>query len=407
MYAFSKITLALLGTVLAFTSAQGNGTLEGQNGFGQTTYQLDPFASSDILKGKVEFNQLLPKEKPRVCHLTVPNLKRENILKYKAGVRPFRQSGPCIQAERWKDKLIIHDYGHGGSGISLSWGSAYESLKILKKRLNKGFDPKKKEIAIIGSGVIGLSTAHLLADKGWDVKVYASQFPPHTTSDIAPGLWNKVLVGGDQTPFQVKRLNRIVKTSLKSFQALADGANPEFKGVSYLDIYSFKEISPEKLSSGVFLNHAPCTCLFNMKIKKEGMYLRSLIIDTSLYIPDLYKKAKAKGVQFYRMTFKNQEDLNRLPQRIIVNCTGFGAKALFNDPELVPIAGQLIELKPQAGLNYMLAGPSTGGMIDNYLIPLHDKLILGGSYQMGEKSDRVDFPLCQIILRQASQFYSR
>src|SRR5579864_3276875 len=38
--------------------------------------------------------------------------------------RPFRAAGPRIEVERVGNKLIVHNYGHGGSGWSLSWGSA-------------------------------------------------------------------------------------------------------------------------------------------------------------------------------------------------------------------------------------------------------------------------------------------
>jgi len=39
--------------------------------------------------------------------------------------RPFRVQGPRLEAERRGDKTVIHHYGHGGSGWSLSWGSGY------------------------------------------------------------------------------------------------------------------------------------------------------------------------------------------------------------------------------------------------------------------------------------------
>ena len=37
---------------------------------------------------------------------------------------PFRAQGPRIEAEQIGDTLVVHNYGHGGSGWSLSWGSA-------------------------------------------------------------------------------------------------------------------------------------------------------------------------------------------------------------------------------------------------------------------------------------------
>jgi D-amino-acid oxidase len=37
-------------------------------------------------------------------------------------LRPFRATGPRQDVERVSDKVVVHNYGHGGSGWSLSWG---------------------------------------------------------------------------------------------------------------------------------------------------------------------------------------------------------------------------------------------------------------------------------------------
>lgn len=47
------------------------------------------------------------------------------ILGERVGLRPYRRSGVCLQAERLRDgRRVIHNYGHGGSGFTLSWGCA-------------------------------------------------------------------------------------------------------------------------------------------------------------------------------------------------------------------------------------------------------------------------------------------
>src|SRR5579863_7370168 len=65
-------------------------------------------------------------------------------------LRPFRAQGPRIEAERIGDTLVVHNYGHGGSGWSLPWGSA--SLAIQKALVNS-----PTQVAVIGYGVIGLT----------------------------------------------------------------------------------------------------------------------------------------------------------------------------------------------------------------------------------------------------------
>ena len=48
----------------------------------------------------------------------------DRIFRITVCLRPFRAQGPRIEAERVGDKVVVHNYGHGGSGWSLSWGSS-------------------------------------------------------------------------------------------------------------------------------------------------------------------------------------------------------------------------------------------------------------------------------------------
>ena len=64
---------------------------------------------------------------------------------------------------------------------------------------------------------------------------------------------------------------------------------------------------------------------------------------------------------------------------VIVNCTGLGAKALFDDPELMPVKGQLTVLHPQPAVTYAYLEP----ILDLYMFSRSDGIILGGSHGDG------------------------
>ena len=49
-----------------------------------------------------------------------------------AGVRPYRNGSYRLDAETISDKFIVHNYGHGGAGITLSWGCAAKVRDIVK-----------------------------------------------------------------------------------------------------------------------------------------------------------------------------------------------------------------------------------------------------------------------------------
>ena len=111
-----------------------------------------------------------------------PHIAEDQIIRTRVGLRPFRPGGFVVRGERVGEKVIIHNYGHGGGGITLSWGSSSLAMQELP-------DTADRRAAVLGCGVMGLSTARLLQARGWQVTIYAKDLPPNTTSDVAGGLW--------------------------------------------------------------------------------------------------------------------------------------------------------------------------------------------------------------------------
>jgi len=61
----------------------------------------------------------------------VLNIERPHVLAERVGLRPFRKSGVRLERDRLRDgRTVIHNYGHGGAGFTLSWGCAREVLDI-------------------------------------------------------------------------------------------------------------------------------------------------------------------------------------------------------------------------------------------------------------------------------------
>ena len=80
----------------------------------------------------------------------------DRITRITVCTRPFRASGPRLDTEQVGSKLVVHNYGHGGSGWSLSWGS---SSIAMRKALAGG----DRDIAVIGCGALGLTSANVTA----------------------------------------------------------------------------------------------------------------------------------------------------------------------------------------------------------------------------------------------------
>jgi D-amino-acid oxidase len=63
------------------------------------------------------------------CSRTL-EIEKPNVLTERVGLRPFRKSGVRIERARLNDgRTVVHDYGHGGAGFTLSWGCAAEVLQ--------------------------------------------------------------------------------------------------------------------------------------------------------------------------------------------------------------------------------------------------------------------------------------
>src|SRR3569833_1037755 len=107
----------------------------------------------------------------------------DRIIAITVCTRPFRASGPRIETERMGRKTIVHNYGHGGSGWSLSWGS---STLALRHVVATG----TQEIAVIGCGALGLTSALLAQRAGLKVRIYAKDRPPEVRSTFATGNWS-------------------------------------------------------------------------------------------------------------------------------------------------------------------------------------------------------------------------
>lgn len=137
------------------------------------------------------------------------------IARQVAGLRPFRPSGFVVKKEILDDKTIIHDYGHGGCGVTLSWGTANMALQL-------ALETEHRTAAVLGCGAVGLATARLLQDHGFDVTIYAQDLPPNTTSNVAGAMFGVTSLVDDahHTPEIASQIQEAVRFAYRYFQYL-------------------------------------------------------------------------------------------------------------------------------------------------------------------------------------------
>jgi glycine/D-amino acid oxidase-like deaminating enzyme len=305
-----------------------------------------------------------------------------------------------VRAEKLDDKTVIHNYGHGGAGITLSWGTAQLAVEEAAKI-------EARECAVLGCGVVGLSTARLLQLRGYRPTIYTKDMPPATTSNIAGGLWDPVTVydHASVTPEFHKQFAAAARFAFKRYQSLAG----ERYGVRWLPVYQLSNAphqapAPESPNFEVEPLYPEARQLDPRENPFTGAqaYRRySMLIQPAIYLNALLSDFLVAGGRVEVREFATARELNSLSERIIFNCTGLGARTLFNDRELTPIRGQLVFLLPQPEVDYMTTGPG-----NIYMFPRQDGILLGGSHERDSWNLEPEQPTTDRILRENGALFS-
>ena len=314
----------------------------------------------------------------------------DRVIRTTVGLRPYRRSGFAVRAEKLDDKTLIHNYGHGGAGMSLSWGTGLLAAEL-------ALEQESREAAVIGSGVAGLTTARQLQRRGFDVTIYAMALPPDTTSNMSLATFSPtsglVEVGG-RTPEWDAQFRKAVDVAYTELQLLAG----RHYGISWIDTFSMMNERPVGgggRRSGALL---PAAYRTGLVIHEPGEHpfpstyaasQPSIRIEPSIYLDALMSDVQLFGGRVVIRKFDTPGDLAALAEPVVVNCSGLGSKALFDDQELVPVKGQLTVLVPQPEVNYATFGGVPGRVrADGEGFPIHmqprrDGIVLGGTSERG------------------------
>ena len=101
----------------------------------------------------------------------------------------------------------------------------------------------------------------------------------------------------------------------------------------------------------------------------------TMLIEPQTYLNALLRDFYVAGGKVVVREFQNAEEIAQLPEGLIFNCTGLGAKKLVGDPSLTPVRGQLEILLPQPEIDYCYVGEL------GYMFPRRDGIILGGTFE--------------------------
>jgi len=343
----------------------------------------------------------------------------DRIVRTTVGLRPHRDGGFRLGVDKVGAKTVIHNYGHGGAGMSLAWGLGIAVADFVR-------DTGETRVAVLGAGSPGVTAARQLQRRGCDVTIYAASVPPNTTSNMSLAGFTPTtaLINNDRrTPEWDAQFLRAAEISYRELQLLVG----RDYGVYWIDTYnatddparqgggggrgggdpraaSEADLVPDYLRPNrVREIYGPGEHPFPSKYAVKSI---ALAIEPNKYMDALVRDFRLFGGTIVVRTFDTPNDLASVPESVIVNCTGLGSATLFGDRELVPIKGQLTVMPPQAEVNYRANGRLPGADVAASMNPRSDGIVIGNLQDRGNSSLTPDPDVIHRNVQAAIEFFS-
>lgn len=288
-------------------------------------------------------------------------LSPDQVFRTTVCLRPFRARGPRIEAETIGRKLVVHNYGHGGSGWSLSWGSAEAAVRLAMQS-----SPRK--VAVVGAGALGLTAALMAQRAGAEVTIYTRERFPFVRSAFATGSWtpaSRVAMAADAASDFADRWETMARYAWRMHQSYVGLAgNP----VEWMDHYflrggregprpAYADADPGFIELddriGDIVPHSQPVPdeahPFAFDNVRRTSILTFNVASLSHQLTEDFLNASGT---FVPAEFHSLSDFSRLKEKVVINCTGYGARALCKDESIVPVRGQIVWLAPQADAHY-------------------------------------------------------
>lgn len=241
-------------------------------------------------------------------------------------------------------------------------------------------------VIVVGAGVIGLTSAVCLAERGVDVHVLARDLPQETTSAVAAAWWY---------PYLAMPQDRVTAWAARSYEVLDDLADDPRSGVA--------------MRAGVEVHRRPQpdpwwrAAVPSLERVRElppgyadGWRFRGPVIEMPVYLEYLRRRLLEAGGTLTRVA------LGGVPPGAdaVVNCSGLAARALTGDTSLRPVRGQVVRVS-QVGLDTVWLDVSAPAQQPTYVVPRSADIVVGGTEDEGSWDLRPDPATAEQILARA------
>jgi D-amino-acid oxidase len=251
-----------------------------------------------------------------------------------------------------------------------------------------------KSATVIGSGIIGLTTALKLQKAGYAVTIVAKEKFSETLSSKVGAIW---------FPFQIEPLHKAHQWAALSYSEYEKDQTND-NGVSFIPFTTVYNTQ----SNTNWISVLPSG---SVRIAKSDELLNEMtqahistvpLVEPLHYLPYLFNRFKSNNGTFIKQQIYTLEEASNL-NNLVINCSGLGARELCNDNDLKPMRGQILRCAPINLPSY--ADSTTKGAL-TYLINRTNDCIIGGTDYENDWNLKEDPTDTELILNRFSKFNS-
>ncbi|MFD3955507.1 NAD(P)/FAD-dependent oxidoreductase [Streptomyces bacillaris] len=241
------------------------------------------------------------------------------------------------------------------------------------------------DVIVVGGGVIGLTTAVTLAERGLRVRVWSRDPAGATTSAVAGALW---------WPYRIEPAERVGAWSLETLAVYEElAAAPEETGV---------RLVPGLHGGERFAALGPWAAeLKGAAEVAEGLRVVLPLLDMPVHLAWLERRLVAAGGAVERRAVSGfAEAAERSP--VVVNCTGLAARELVPDPGMRAVRGQLV-LVENPGIEEWFTEADPASEATTYFFPQPGRLVLGGTARAEDERPEPDAAVAREIVARCAR----